>query len=169
MTPLLLAFPQLQNSGTKILDYVMSSFFLLDCLLNFITAYFDEDYQIVDSFKVLLKQIINFYLDYFKRVFERVVRDRFLLKLACWCIRGLCRRQLSSQICKSWESLQDYEAIQTSQSIQINADEGQVIYTLQLHSQNINRLTAHNDHAVPIFHHAAHCCMSLVRTFGLDK
>ena len=54
MTPLLLAFPQFQTAETKILDYVMSSFFLIDCLLNFITAYFDEDYQIVDCPKVIL-------------------------------------------------------------------------------------------------------------------
>lgn len=58
MTPLLLAFPELQTIGTKILDYLMSSIFLLDCLLNFITAYFDEDFQIVDSPKVIMILLI---------------------------------------------------------------------------------------------------------------
>lgn len=52
MTPLLLAFPELQTSGTKLIDYVMSGFFMLDCLLNFFSAYFDEDFQIIDSPKV---------------------------------------------------------------------------------------------------------------------
>lgn len=55
MTPTLLAFPQRETDATYAIDMSMTAVFLLECLLNFFTAYQDEDYQIVDTHKVCFR------------------------------------------------------------------------------------------------------------------
>lgn len=52
MAPIFLAFPELYDDRFKIYDYVTNSIFVIDIILNFITAYYDFDFQIVDSIKV---------------------------------------------------------------------------------------------------------------------
>ena len=52
MTPILMAFPELQTEEITYLDNGMNIFFGIDILLNFFTAYYDEDFVIVDDNKV---------------------------------------------------------------------------------------------------------------------
>jgi hypothetical protein len=51
LTPLFLAFPDIYTSGMMYMDQSMNLFFFVDIILNFFTAFFDEDYMIVNDFK----------------------------------------------------------------------------------------------------------------------
>ena len=65
MTPILMAFPELQTTEITYLDNAMNIVFGIDIILNFFTAYYDEDFIIVDDNKVILflklKNIENCY------------------------------------------------------------------------------------------------------------
>jgi hypothetical protein len=54
MTPILMAFPELQTTEITYLDNSMNIVFGIDIILNFFTAYYDEDFIIVDDKKVIL-------------------------------------------------------------------------------------------------------------------
>ena len=54
MTPILMAFPELQTTEITYLDNAMNIVFGIDIILNFFTAYYDEDFIIVDDNKVIL-------------------------------------------------------------------------------------------------------------------
>jgi len=51
LTPLFLAFPDFYTSGMMYMDQSMNILFLIDIILNFFTAFFDEDYMIVNDLK----------------------------------------------------------------------------------------------------------------------
>lgn len=52
MSPIMLAFPELQTTGVQYFDLSINIFFMFDIILNFRTAYYDEDYSIEDSPRV---------------------------------------------------------------------------------------------------------------------
>jgi hypothetical protein len=52
LTPLFLAFPDIYTSGMMYMDQSMNVMFLVDIILNFFTAFFDEDYMIINDIKV---------------------------------------------------------------------------------------------------------------------
>lgn len=52
MTPLYAAFPNLYTKEMQILDYFMNAIFFIEIILNFFTAYYDEDFIIIDTTKV---------------------------------------------------------------------------------------------------------------------
>ena len=54
MTPIFMAFPELQTTEIFYLDNAMNIVFGIDIILNFFTAYYDEDFIIVDDNKVIL-------------------------------------------------------------------------------------------------------------------
>ena len=51
-TPFYLAFPDSYEEGNLALDTTISLLFFADVVINFITAYYDEDYTIIDDPKV---------------------------------------------------------------------------------------------------------------------
>ncbi len=55
LAPYLLAFGTDDNSGFIFyLDQSMNAFFIIDVVINFFSAYYDEDLEIIDDRKVLL-------------------------------------------------------------------------------------------------------------------
>jgi hypothetical protein len=52
LTPLFLAFPDFYNDPMLIVDQTFNAMFAVDILFSFITAYYDEEYHIVDDRKV---------------------------------------------------------------------------------------------------------------------
>ena len=54
MTPVFMAFPELQTTEITYLDNIMNIVFGVDILLNFFLAYYDEDFVIVDDNKVTI-------------------------------------------------------------------------------------------------------------------
>jgi hypothetical protein len=52
MTPVMMAFPEFQTSTISYLDNSMNIVFGIDIILNFLTAYYDKDFIIVDDIKV---------------------------------------------------------------------------------------------------------------------
>lgn len=58
LTPIYLAFPEIETPKLVILDQLMNLFFLCDIFINFISAYYDSDYQIVDHPNVRQLNII---------------------------------------------------------------------------------------------------------------
>ena len=53
LTPLYVAFPNLYNKEMHILDNTMNAIFMSDIILNFFSAFYDEDFIIIDSSKVI--------------------------------------------------------------------------------------------------------------------
>lgn len=51
-TPYYLAFPEGYDYNMAILDLSMNVVFGIDLFYNFFSAYYDEDFQIIDSLKV---------------------------------------------------------------------------------------------------------------------
>jgi hypothetical protein len=66
MTPIFMAFPELQTNEISYLDNAMNIVFGIDIILNFFTAYYDEDFIIVDENKVIL---------YLKLKIQKIARD----------------------------------------------------------------------------------------------
>lgn len=54
MTPFALAFPETYSYGLMIFDTLMNFFFLIDIILRFMTAYYDDDYNLIDDRMVTL-------------------------------------------------------------------------------------------------------------------
>lgn len=54
MTPFALAFPETYSYGLMIFDTLMNFFFLIDIILRFMTAYYDDDYNLIDDKMVTL-------------------------------------------------------------------------------------------------------------------
>lgn len=52
MTPVFIAFPELQTEGSDNFEIAMNIIFALDVVLNFFSAFYDADYTIVDDYKV---------------------------------------------------------------------------------------------------------------------
>lgn len=54
MTPFSLAFPESYTKSLMLFDTVMNFFFLIDIILRFKTAFYDDDYNLIDDKKVNL-------------------------------------------------------------------------------------------------------------------
>lgn len=54
MSPIFMAFPELQTTEITYLDNAINIMFGIDIILSFFTAYYDEDFIIVDENKVIL-------------------------------------------------------------------------------------------------------------------
>ena len=52
LTPLYVAFQNLYTREMQILDNTMNAIFIIDIFLSFFSAYYDEDFIIIDSTKV---------------------------------------------------------------------------------------------------------------------
>ena len=54
LSPYLLAFgsESSRTSGPFVLDQIMNAFFVIDIILNYFTAYYDDDMGIVDDHRV---------------------------------------------------------------------------------------------------------------------
>ena len=52
MTPLFLAFPDFYNLDMLIVDQTINGMFAIDIVFSFFTAYYDEEYLIIDDRKV---------------------------------------------------------------------------------------------------------------------
>lgn len=52
MAPIFLAFPELYDDRFKVYDYIVNLVFTIDIILNFFSAYYDFDFQIVDQLGV---------------------------------------------------------------------------------------------------------------------
>jgi hypothetical protein len=63
MTPYSLAFPGGYEGALMVLDYTMNGLFALDIIVNFLSAYVDSDYKLIDDLKVRLiaAVVINFF------------------------------------------------------------------------------------------------------------
>jgi len=61
-TPFFLAFPDRYNYPVLIFDNFMNAFFFIDIFMNFFTAYYDEDFEIVDDYKAIFK---NYFFGWF--------------------------------------------------------------------------------------------------------
>jgi hypothetical protein len=55
MTPVFIAFPELQTQGSDILEMTMNLIFAIDVVLNFFSAFYDQDYTIIDDYRVGFK------------------------------------------------------------------------------------------------------------------
>ena len=53
MTPYALAFPGVYHLGFLIFDNLVNLVFFFDIVVNFISVYYDEDYIVIDSPKVI--------------------------------------------------------------------------------------------------------------------
>lgn len=54
MAPYLLAFGSDENTGFIFyLDQIMNGFFIFDIIINFFSAYYDDDLEIIDDRKVI--------------------------------------------------------------------------------------------------------------------
>ena len=51
-TPFTLAFVQNEDLGYIITDQALNLMFGIDLVINFISAYYDDDYNIIDDYKV---------------------------------------------------------------------------------------------------------------------
>jgi hypothetical protein len=60
LTPTYVAFPDFYTPKTMILDNIMNAFFVLDILVNFFTAYYDEDFLLIEKNKVYLNSVKGF-------------------------------------------------------------------------------------------------------------
>lgn len=47
--PYTLAFPNTDNRGLQIIDYIMNAIFAVDIVLNFFQAYLDQDFTLIDD------------------------------------------------------------------------------------------------------------------------
>ena len=54
MTPFSLAFPENYTKSLMLFDTAMNFFFLIDIILRFKTAFYDDDYNLIDDKKVNL-------------------------------------------------------------------------------------------------------------------
>lgn len=52
MTPAELAFEQDTNINLTIIDTLINGIFFIDVFVNFTSAYYDEDYNLIDDHKV---------------------------------------------------------------------------------------------------------------------
>ena len=57
-TPFFLAFPDKYDYPVFVFDNTMNAFFFVDIIMNFFTAYYDEDFEIVDDLKSIFKSYI---------------------------------------------------------------------------------------------------------------
>jgi len=51
--PYSLAFPNSKTSGLVVLENLINILFTIDILLNFFSAYYDENFAIIDEYKVI--------------------------------------------------------------------------------------------------------------------
>lgn len=58
LAPIFLAFPEMYSDGFEMYDYCVNAIFGLDIIFNFFSAYYDFDFQIVDSIKVRTKFVL---------------------------------------------------------------------------------------------------------------
>lgn len=58
LTPIFLAFPEAYTDEMVIVDNLMNMLFIFDIVINFISAYYDEDYQLIDDPKVSISSIL---------------------------------------------------------------------------------------------------------------
>jgi hypothetical protein len=59
VTPYYIAFPELITDSLSNFDITMNIAFFLDIIVNFFSAYLDEDHAIVDDYKVNLKNLTS--------------------------------------------------------------------------------------------------------------
>ena len=52
ITPYTLAFPEVYTDSLYIFDMVMNVIFVIDMSINFLSAYYDAEFKIVDDYKV---------------------------------------------------------------------------------------------------------------------
>lgn len=52
MTPIYVAFPDFYTKNAMIFDNCMNAVFTLDILVSFFTAFYDEDFTLIESNKV---------------------------------------------------------------------------------------------------------------------
>ena len=52
MTPYYLAFPEGFVGAPYFIDLAVNCIFTVDVISNFLTAYYDDDYQIIDNVRV---------------------------------------------------------------------------------------------------------------------
>ena len=52
LTPYSLAFPDTYTTNLYIFDMAMNFVFAIDLVVNFISAYYDSEMQLIDDFKV---------------------------------------------------------------------------------------------------------------------
>lgn len=51
ITPFYMAFPELEDFKADVFQDILTGFFSLDIVINFLTAYYDENLVIVDRYK----------------------------------------------------------------------------------------------------------------------
>ena len=51
--PYSLAFPNSKTSGLVVLENLINILFTIDILLNFFSAFYDENFAIIDEYKVI--------------------------------------------------------------------------------------------------------------------
>ena len=73
--PYTLAFPDESSLSSAYIDYIFNSFFLLDIIQNFFSAYQTHDLTIVDE-----RKVINYYLIYHRFIENS---EKVLLRLVC--------------------------------------------------------------------------------------
>jgi hypothetical protein len=78
LTPLYLAFPEQYTSNVSMFDDIMNIIFFFDIVINFFTAYVNEDGELVDNLKVTSFRI--YLLDHLSALSEVLVRHRFPLR-----------------------------------------------------------------------------------------
>ena len=54
-TPYYLAFPEKYTTPLMIFDSSMNILFLADIIINFLSAFHDSDYEVIDDFKVRVR------------------------------------------------------------------------------------------------------------------
>lgn len=54
-TPYFIAFPENYDYSAFIADNTMNAFFFLDIVINFFTAFYDEDFEIVDTYSAIFR------------------------------------------------------------------------------------------------------------------
>ena len=61
MTPYQLAFngDETDNSGFMILDYILNTCFLIDIIVNCCSAYYDDEYNLIEDHKVSFNLTMN--------------------------------------------------------------------------------------------------------------
>jgi hypothetical protein len=52
LTPINIAFPEMYQRPLQIADYTLSLLFLVDIVVNFCSAYYDDDYVLIENLQV---------------------------------------------------------------------------------------------------------------------
>jgi hypothetical protein len=52
LTPINIAIPEMYKRPLQIADYTLSLLFLVDIVVNFCSAYFDDDYVLIENLQV---------------------------------------------------------------------------------------------------------------------